>query len=161
MSDDKQPNTFAHQETPKPVKSPFAPPAVFEDEDTNPSMQAVSSHPDVPADRQYVRNMVGHVADELFRQASAARTRTGVWGFLAMLGAAVVAGFFAKTALAGDIKEKVDAGMVPMERRLTIVEQDQRHQAERIELANKKLDVVMDALRVPYDRRPAMLDGGQ
>ena len=79
---------------------------------------------------------------------------------LAGLFAGAVSGFTVKQALAADAKGMVDAGVVPLEKRLVIVEQDARHQSDRLELVNKKLDVVMDALRVPYDRRPTT-DGGQ
>lgn len=129
---------------PHPPRASPSLPKVHDDEPpTNPSAPAVHG---------WVRGVVG--------EAEHALKRAGVWALVLIVGGAGAAGFTVKQALAADAKGLVDAGVVPLEKRLAIVEQDQRHQAERIELANKKLDVVLDALRVPYDRRPAQ-DGGQ
>ncbi len=69
--------------------------------------------------------------------------------------------FGAWRVLLSEARAQTDGGIAPIEKRVAIVEQDQRHQSEQIHLANKKLDAVMDALRVPYERRPAATDGGQ
>lgn len=130
---------------PHPPRASPTLPKVVDEEPTNPG---------APADHGWVRSVVAEAE-------RATQKKTGIWGLLAIVAAAGIAGFTVKQALAADAKGLVDAGVVPLEKRLAIVEQDQRHQAERIELANKKLDVVLDALRVPYDRRPAMTDGGQ
>lgn len=69
--------------------------------------------------------------------------------------------FGAWRVLLNEARAQTDGGIAPIEKRIAIVEQDQRHQSEQIHLVNKKLDVVLDALRVPYERRPAATDGGQ
>jgi len=69
--------------------------------------------------------------------------------------------FGAWRVLLSEARAQTDGGIAPIEKRIAIVEQDQRHQSEQIHLVNKKLDVVLDALRVPYERRPAATDGGQ
>lgn len=129
--------------TPAPKASPTLPKVHDDEPPTNPSAPAVHG---------WVRQVVA--------EAERAQRKTGIWGLVVLIAAGAVSGFTVKQALAADAKGMVDAGVVPLEKRIAIVEQDARHQSDRLDLVNRKLDVVMDALRVPYDRRPSS-DGGQ